>query len=151
MGRVSQYTLLDDCRVLVSKPEEAGYSSSECPGLGGFALRLINADARQNLFVKTPSGDEHSLRLSEAAGSGFSRIGERIEWRGTMEGRTFKPDAIVLRYYVVEGEGAEETAYLLPVKLTSGPPCVADRFAPGQDQSKQARRAADSPMSCLKR
>lgn len=151
VGRVSEYSSLSNCRVITSKPEEAGYSSSDCPGLAGYTLRLVNADARQNLFVQTPSGSEHSLRLSEAAGSGFSRIGERVEWRGTMEGPDFRPDAMLLRYYVVEREGAGETAYLLPVKLAGGTPCVADRFAPGPDQSREARRAADSPMTCFKR
>lgn len=150
-GRVSQYSSLGDCRVITAKPEEAGYSNARCPGIAGFALRLVESDARQNLFVKTPSGDEHSLKLSEAAGSGFSRIGERIEWRGTREGQTFRPDAMVLRYYVVEKEGAGETAYLLPVKLADGPPCVADRIAPGPNQNEQARSVADGAMTCFKR
>ena len=149
-GRVSEYSSLGGCRLVTSKPEEAGYTNSACPGAGGFTLRLINSAGRQNLFVKTPSGKERSLKLSEAAGSGFSRIGDRVEWRGTMDDEaTFRPDAMVLRYFVVEQEGQGETAYLLPVTLTGAGPCVAGKISPGADQSERARAKVDGNMACL--
>lgn len=150
LARVSEYSSLGGCRLITSKPEEAGYRNSACPGVGGFSLRLIDSDGRQNLFVKTPSGKERSLRLSQAAGSGFSRIGDRIEWRGTMDDEaTIRPDAMVLRYFVVEQEGEGETAYLLPVMLTGGGPCVAGKISPGVDQSERARAKVDGNMACL--
>jgi hypothetical protein len=149
-GRTSQYTSLDDCRLLEAKPEEAGYSSSACPGVGGYSLRLIDADARQNLFVTPPGGSETSLALSEAAGSGFSRLGQRIEWRGTQAAGRFIPSAMIVRYFVVEAEGGAEVSYLLAINLGEGGPCVAAVVAPGPDQNEQAQAAVDGAMRCLR-
>jgi len=149
-GRVSEYSSLGGCRLITSKPEEAGYTNSACPGAGGFTLRLIDSDGRQNLFVKTPSGKERSLKLSEAAGSGFSRIGDRVEWRGTMDDEaTFRPDAMILRYFVIEQEGERESSYLLPVALIGDGPCITGKISPGADQSERARTTVDEKMACL--
>lgn len=147
--RVSHYSSLGDCRVVDSRPDEGAYSSSLCPGAGGYSLRLIDADARQNLFVRSPDGAETSLALSEAAGGGFSHIGERVEWRGASGEGSFAPDALVVRYFVVEAEAEEEVAYLLPVTLRQGGPCVTARIEPGPEQSARARETVDGEMHCL--
>src|SRR3546814_7167589 len=47
-ARVSRYTSLSDCKLIRERPEEAGFAESRCPGVGGYALRLIDADARQD-------------------------------------------------------------------------------------------------------
>ena len=146
--RVSKYTTLKTCRVVEANPEEAAYRKLSCDGLGGFALRVIDADDRQNLFVVAPDGTSTSLRLSEIGGGGFSRLGDTIEWRGRMQEGRFRPDAMVLRYFVVEAEGEGETSVLLPVSLASGSPCVTARVAPGPGQSDRARALVDAPMRC---
>jgi len=146
--RVSRYTTLNTCRLIEAKPEEAAYRKLVCEGLGGFALRVIDADDRQNLFVVAPDDRSTSLRLSEIGGGGFSRLGDTIEWRGRAEEGSFRPDAMVLRYFVVEAEGASETSVLLPVSLATGSPCVTARVAPGPGQSDRARALVDAPMRC---
>src|SRR3546814_14517751 len=78
-ARVSRYTSLSDCKLIRERPEEAGFAESRCPGVGGYALRLIDADARQNLLVERPGGDNASLRLSELGGGGFSALGKTVE------------------------------------------------------------------------
>jgi hypothetical protein len=147
-GRASKYTSLGACRTTRTAPDEAGFATSDCPGIGGYRLRLIDSDARQNLMLVGRDGKEHSLRLSEAGGGGFSRIGERIEWRGAQADGPFRPDALVLRYAVVENPAnpTRETAYLLPVSLTKS--CVAARIPPGPDQNTRARAIADAQMQC---
>lgn len=150
-GRVSQYTRLDECRLLESETEEGSYSVSACPGLAGYGLRLTEDDLRQDLVVEMPGGGERSLALSEATSGGFSRIGESVEWRGGVEDGRFRPDAMIVRYFVVEDPDApdKETAYLVTVSLANGRPCVAGRLAPGPDQNERARRMADGPLRCV--
>jgi len=149
-GREFRYTSLDDCPLLRSAPEEAGFYEYECPGEGGFKLKLVEADLRQNIIVVPPGGGtEHSLDLAALSGGGFSELEDRVEWRGTQEGGTFTPDALILRQEVAEGpEGQEDTSYLVAVKLT-GTPCVVARIEPGPGQNEQARAAADGAGSCL--
>ncbi|HVI97807.1 MAG TPA: hypothetical protein VM657_01940 [Sphingomonas sp.] len=151
-GRVSRYTSLAACTLVRERPEEAGFAESRCPGLGGYGLRLVDADARQNLFVEQPGGAVTSLRLSELGGGGFSSIGQSIEWRGAAKGADLAPDAIILRYNVVENPTSpgSETSYLIVVSLSGGAPCVTDRIAPGPHQNERARTAADdADRACL--
>jgi hypothetical protein len=152
-GRLSQYTSLKACRVTESNPDEAGYSRSECPGVNGYGLVIVDADARQNLLIRAPGGGEPvSLRLPEQTGGGFSRLGDQAEWRGVSEGGQFRPDAVIVRYGVMEnGDAAPETSYLLTVSLGQGGPCLAGKTPPGPDQNAAARAAADAPLRCLAR
>jgi len=149
-GRAFRYTSLDDCPLLRSAPEEAGFYEYECPGEGGFKLKLVEADLRQNIMVVPPGGgEERSLDLAALSGGGFSELEDLVEWRGTMESGAFKPDALILRQEVAEGsEGQEDTSYLIAVKL-AGTPCAVARIAPGPGQNEQARAAADGAGSCL--
>lgn len=149
-GRDSYYTSLQDCPVIRSAPEEAGYSRSACPGLGGYGLELVDADARHNLIVVAPDGQEHSLRLPSLSGGGFSSLGERVEWRGITGNGKFRPDAMIVRHEVIEDANEPErpTSYLLAVSL-EGTPCLAARIAPGDAQNERAREAADGLLHCM--
>lgn len=152
-GRVSRYTRLGGCRVVKSNPDEGGWSISACPGLAGFGLRLSEDDLRQDLAIVLPGGGERGLQLAEATGSGgFSRLGDTVEWRGAEEGGSFRPEALILRYLVVENPDTpqKETSYLLAVSLAGGKPCVTAKLAPGPDQNERARQVADGEGRCLK-
>jgi hypothetical protein len=146
-GRQSQYTPLTGCNVTKSNPEEAGYRVSECPGVSGYGVQLIESDSRANLMIQPPQGQPQSLRLSEQGGGGFSELGGQVEWRGNASAA---PDALVVRYKVIETADAPErwTSYLFVVSL-KGKPCIAAKIAPGPQQNADARRAADGPMTCL--
>lgn len=148
-GRVSRYTSLSDCRVLRSAPDEAGFSESTCPGLGDYRLKLVEADGRQNLLLVS-GGREHNLRLSSVTSGGFSELGKRIEWRGREQDGSFRPDALILRYDVVENfdQPTRPTSYLLPVSLERTP-CLSAKIRPGAGQNDRARAAADGPGKCL--
>ena len=148
-ARRSVYTELDDCPVLVDTPEEAGYRVQECEGPGGFKVRLVTADARDNLMIQAPSGEFISLRLPELVNGAFGTVRPRVEWRG-LEGAAFAPDALVARYMVAEdpSDPARETAYLVVARLTAPGPCVAARVSPSPTQSDEARELADSAPAC---
>lgn len=152
-ARISQYTRLDACRVIErSAPGGGDYSTSACPGLAGYGVKLTEDDLRQSLIIRPPGGGEQGLALSEATRSGgFSRLGETLEWRGEGAGAAFRPDAMILRYLVVENPDRprQETSYLLTVSLGGAKPCVTGKLAPGSDQNQRARRAADEPGRCL--
>lgn len=151
--RVSQYTRTDKCRTIELNEDEGGWSVQLCPGLAGYRLRVTEGDLRQNVVVLLPRGGERSLALSEATQTGgFSSLGPTVEWRGTGTGRSFRPDALILRYSVVEDAEHPErpTSYLLTVSLADRRPCVTAKVAPGPGQNERARRIADGPAACLR-
>lgn len=150
--RSSQYTRIDKCRTLELNEDEGGWSVQLCPGLAGYRLRVTEGDLRQNVVVLLPGGGERSLALSEATRTGgFSSLGPIVEWRGRSAGRAFRPEALILRYSVVEDAERPErpTSYLLTVGLANRRPCVTAKVAPGPGQNERARRIADGPASCL--
>lgn len=156
--RTSQYTRTDKCRTVERNDEEGGWSVQACPGLAGYRLRLTEGDLRQNVVVELPRtgrgrGGERNLALAEATGSGgFSSIGATVEWRGTGRGRAFRPDALILRYAVVEDAERPErpTSYLVTVSLANRQPCVTAKVPPGPAQNARARAIADRPGRCLR-
>ena len=141
-----RYTSLEGCTLLVSKPDEAGYSVERCGGQGGYGLKRNEADGRHNLFVIAPGGAEHSLNLPGVIGSGFSTLGPRVEWRGPPAA----PTALIVRYDVAEDPAAPETtvSYLAVARL-SPQPCVIGKIAPRPDQNEAARSLADAGGPCL--
>ncbi|RIA36846.1 hypothetical protein DFR49_4137 [Hephaestia caeni] len=149
-ARASRYTSLSDCELIRERPQEAGFAESRCPGVGGYGLRLIDADARQNLLVERPGGGSASLRLSEVGGGGFSALGKTVEWRGKA-GASVAPDAMIVRYNVVENPTSpgSETSYLMVASLDGDRPCITDKIVPGADQNDRARAAADADHACL--
>lgn len=148
-ARTSVYTELDECPVLVDTPEEAGYRVQECEGPGGFKLRLVTADARDNLMIQAPGGEFVSLGLPELVNGAFGTVRPRVEWRG-LERTAFVPDVLVARYMVAEdpSDPSRETAYLVVARLTAPGPCVAARVSPSPTQSDEARELADSTPEC---
>jgi hypothetical protein len=113
---------------------------------------VTEGDLRQNVVIELPGRGERSLALAETTGSGgFSSIGETIEWRGRGAGRAFRPDALILRYIVVENAEQPErpASYLLTVSLANRRPCVTAKIAPGPGQNERARAIADAAARCL--
>lgn len=146
----SRYTRLTDCRLLRSAPEEAGFYEHECPGEGGYRLRLTEADLRDNVVVRGPGGREGDLALPVLADGAFSSVGETAEWRGDGAGDSFAPEALILRHTVMEDPdpAVPEVSYLVVARLGDAP-CVVARIAPGPEQNRLARAAADGGGDCL--
>ena len=146
--RAHRYTSLAGCEVLREEREEMPFVETLCPGPAGWALRVTDSDARQNVIAVSPDGREASLELSRIGGGGFSSVGETAEWRGAA-GPDFAPDALIVRYQGGENPHPEpETPYLLVVDLAPRP-CVVARVAPGPAQNEVARARADDPGACL--
>jgi hypothetical protein len=147
-GRAYRHTSLEDCEVVREELEEMPYVETRCPGPAGWALRVTDSDARNNLLVVAPADRETSLDLTRIGGGGFSSLGPTVEWRGAA-GADFAPDSLIVRYRVAEKPYPEpETSYLLAIDLEPRP-CVVARVAPGPAQNAIARDRADDPGACL--
>lgn len=146
----SRYTRLTDCTLIRSAPEEGGFFEHECPGEGGYRLRHVESDLRENLVVLGPGGGEHSLALPALASGAFSSTGDTVEWRGESGAEGFVPAALIVRQSAVEDPDPKvpEVSYLVIARLVPSP-CVIARVPPSADQNARAREVADRGGDCL--
>ena len=142
----SQYTRVSEkaCKTLRTDPDEGAEYEGECPGVGGYKLRLLEGDLRQSLDVLTPAKKTHQLAFWNIS-SAFSHIGDRVEWR--VKGKT--PIALIARFNASEDpeKPDKHTSYLVVSKITKNEICVTDVIKPSQTQNEEARKAADSSAS----
>jgi hypothetical protein len=138
----SVYTSLSekDCR-LIQVDEEAGGSTSRCPGVAGHALKVMEGDLRMSIDVITPGGRTHELNYWGVITGGFSTLGPRAEWR--MRGD--RPIALIVRVNASEDpeDPTRTTSYLAVARFTAAKICVTDRIPPSPDANMAARAAAD--------
>lgn len=128
------------CKTIKSTAEGTGSYIGECPGVGGFKLRLIEGDIRQTIDIVTPGKKKFELNFWNFYSS-FSSIGEKVEWR-TKGG---VPVALIARYNVADPEGVKpSTSYLMISKIGKASSCVTDVVPPGSKQNEEARMLADA-------
>lgn len=140
----SSYTSLSEsaCKV-IELDEETDGSTSICPGVGGYQLRVIDDDARVSVDVVAPDGVRYPLDLWTIASRAFSNLGPRAEWR--FKGGAATPTALILRFeaYEFPDQPERKRSYLLAAKLSAGSTCLTAIIPPGPDQNIRAREAAD--------
>lgn len=139
-------TKTNACRTISSNPDEGGSYEGECPGAGGYKIRLLEGDIRQTINIITPAKKKFELNFWSFYG-GFSAVGEKIEWRvkGTV------PVALIARFNVAGSDDTQKsTSYLMVSKIGAKESCVVDVIMPGAKQNEEARIAADkaSTMPC---
>lgn len=128
------------CKTILSNPNEGGSYEAECAGVGGFKVRLIEGDIRQTLNIVAPSKKKFELEFWNFY-SGFSAIGEKIEWR-TKNG---VPVGLIARYNVAGSDDSQKsTSYLMISKISKTASCVVDVIMPGANQNEEARVSADA-------
>ena len=128
------------CKTIHSNPNEGGSYEGECPGTGGYKVRLIEGDIRQTLTIVTPVKKKFELNFWNFYG-GFSTVGEKIEWR-TKGG---VPVSLIARFNVANSEDASKnTSYLMVSKIGKSASCVTDVVLPGPKQNQIARELADA-------
>ncbi len=131
------------CRTIHSNPNEAGSYEGECPGIGGYKIRLLEGDIRQTINIITPSKKKFELDFWGYYG-GFSTVGEKIEWR-TKGG---VPVALIARFNVANAEDStKNTSYLMVSKIGKTKSCVTDIVLPRANQNEKARELADAASS----
>ena len=123
-----------------------GSYEGECTGVGGYKVRVLEGDIRQTISIITPAKKKFELNFWGYY-SGFSSIGEKIEWR-TKGGA---PVALIARYNVAMNDDPRSSrSYLMVSKIGKTSSCVVETVEPGAKQNEQARTAADkaSTMPC---
>lgn len=143
----SVYTSLSvkACTQLRSNPDEGGDYEGECPGVGGYKLRLIEGNLRQTINIIDPMGKIHELNFWNLTGA-FSSVGDTAEWR--MLGK--KPIALIVRLNVSEYQddgSSKNKGYLVVAKITPEATCVTDFLAPTRSHNYEARKAADKAVA----
>ena len=127
------------CRTIESNPNEGGSYEGECNGVGDYKVRLLEGDIRQTLDIVTPAKKKFELNFWGFY-SGFSYIGEKIEWR-TKAG---VPVALIARFNVASGDNTQKSnSYLMISKIGKTSSCVVDVILPGANQNENARKSAD--------
>ena len=122
------------CKTIESSPEEAGSYEGECKGVGVYKIRLLEGDIRQTLDIL--SGKKRFELNFWHFFSGFSSIGEKIEWR-TKNG---VPVALIARFNVSSGDdSSKNTSYLMISKIGPKMSCVTDTLGPVAGQNEKAR------------
>lgn len=138
----SAYTTLDprQCRTLSKHPETGG-TVQRCPGVGGYALQVLDDDARMSVDVVAPGGRVHRLQYWSVVTHNFSSLGPRAEWRL----RGGRPFALIVRVNANEDSARPDrvTSYLAVARISPRGSCVTERIAPAPDANERARRAAD--------
>jgi len=128
------------CRTISQSDADAGSYEGECPGLGGYKVRLLEGDIRQTINIITPAKKKFELNFWGFYG-GFSTVGEKIEWR-TKGG---VPVAMIIRFNVADAEDStKNTSYLMVSKIGKTMSCVTDVIIPGAKQNETARQLADT-------
>lgn len=127
------------CKTIRSSSEGTGSYIGECPGVGGYKIRLIEGDIRQTIDVITPTRKKFEMNFWNFYSS-FSSIGEKIEWRINKG----VPIAMIARYNVADPEGTKPTtSYLMVSKIGKTASCVTDVVPPSAKQNEEARKLAD--------
>ena len=136
------------CRTIESTADEGGSYEGECPGVGGYKVRLLEGDIRQTLNIVTPAKKTFELNFWSFFG-GFSAIHTKIEWRvkGTV------PIALIARYNVARSDDSQKSdSYLMVSKIGKTGSCVVGTVGAGAKQNEEARAMADKAQSmpCLR-
>ena len=138
----SIYSALSEkaCKTLEANPDEGGSYIGECPGTGGFKLRVIEGDLRQTVDIVTPAKKIHPLEFWNFF-QGFSSVGDKAEWLV----RSGVPRAVIVRFNVAENPEHSERSrsYLIVAKVGKTSSCITDIIKPARDQNVLARKAAE--------
>lgn len=145
------YTSIAASRCTVEElGDELGSTSSTCQGLPPYRLVVTDSDARQGLEVVHGEGPPQSLQLGTRVSGAFSDLGEIVEWRRDAAGA---PSALIVRFnaYDQPEKPNRATSFLVVARLADRGSCVVNVLAPGPQQNRQAREAADAAASapCL--
>ncbi len=151
----SLYSSLDPAHcTTLSKHDDEEESEQRCPGIGGYDLIVLDADARMSVTVKPPHGTPSDLNFTGVVTPNFSSLGDKAEWRvKTVDGKKV-PIAVIVRLAVQEDPAGQKPnrSYLVVSRIDQAATCVTEKIPPAADANERARQSADvaSTRPCLK-
>jgi hypothetical protein len=141
----------------VEQGVETVYFTMECPGVGGYRLRVLRDEDRSSVTVVTPAGRQFPLEFWNVVTRGFSDLGPTAEWRvGRARGKPV-PIALIVRVNAREPDPsdidatARQRATLAVTKITPDVICVVETIGAAPRANAEARHAADTSAAhtCL--
>ncbi|MBL7979304.1 MAG: hypothetical protein JNN12_13270 [Bacteroidetes Order II. Incertae sedis bacterium] len=148
----STYTLTSGktCKAIPQEDEQSAVWV--CPGAGGIKVEFAEGDIRQNATLIFPNKQQADLSLWSIR-SGFSSIGDKMEWRMKKVNGKSTPIAFIIRYKVSDDpeDSSKITSYLMVGKIAGSNSCVTDIVKPQANQNVKARTFADNAANqpCL--
>lgn len=125
-----------------------GASTTECPGIQGFRLRVSEDDERSSVSIVTPDGRTFPLNYWDVVTRGFSSLAGQAEWRVANVGGEPVPIALIVRINTVDQSDPEhpkQVPLLAVARITPDTACVTHRLnARSRNASGQAQKAADA-------
>ncbi len=140
----------EKCKTIDSDDSGAGSYEGECPGVGGYALHVLEGDLRQSInLVQKSSGNVWELDLWTVVSGAFSSVGEKAEWRVKRVRGKMVPIAVIVRFNASEDlEHSENiTSRLVVAKIAGESVCVTDIVEPVKNANELARNFADLSAS----
>lgn len=142
---------LDQCTVLSADDFSTSWA---CPGYKGYPLSIVEGDLRFLVSYGFGAADE---KAAEQTPPPFNYLGPKLEWRLSNASGGFKPIATIVRYFVQQGDGGDNTPpgqVLAVTQLVPGNTCqiaYIDALA-NPDANEQARAIADASgkVDCAK-
>lgn len=134
----------------VEQGVETAYFTMECPGVGGFRLRVLRDDERSSVTVVTPDGQQFPLEFWNVVTRGFSDLGAQAEWRVARARGEAVPIALIVRVNAQEpdphdgGAIARPHSALAVAKITPDVICVVRTIDTAPRANEDARHAADT-------
>jgi len=141
----SQYTSLEekDCQTLQTDEDTGGelWFVEECPGVGGYRVRVQYDDARASIILVTSKGKQQPLDFERTITHALSHLGKKLEWR--LE-KGITPVAMIVRVYYREEPEAPQISVLAVIKVSSQQSCIVAKIPAGSHANQKARAIADT-------
>jgi len=128
---------------------ETAYFTMECPGVGGFRLRVLRDDERSSVTVVTPDGRQFPLEFWNVVTRAYSDLGATAEWRIARAHGNPLPIALIVRVNAREPDPsdvdavAQRRSTLAVAKITAEVICVVETIDAAPRANEEARHAAD--------
>lgn len=155
-GMESVYTSLEgkSCKKTILEKITGAFILT-CPGVGKFALEVLEDDDRSSVNIVSPQKKVFELQYGEVVTHSFSSLGKKAEWRVARIDGKLVPAALIVR---VNGTDQSDLSHpkrvplLAVAQIRKSEACVVKAIGAGSANANAAARAiADGPeLPCLK-
>ncbi len=150
----SVYTSLEgkSCKKVIDDNTTGAYTLT-CPGVGKFALQVLDDDDRSSVNIVSPEQKVFELQYWDVVTRGFSSLGKKAEWRVARTDGKLLPAALIVRVNGSDQSDVEHpkrVSLLAVAQIRKSEACVVKVLGAGATNA-QARAIADGPeLPCLK-